>query len=253
MTTEARTKKIQPSFRAKPTIAVYLVAAALTVSTSASTRYVIGPTDGGWYRSDGFHDGTRTDRFATNYLVGNIISDGVPRVNRNFFVFDLPDTNENIQSAQLELLNLAGGFRSLDPSETFTLYAVSTPIAALTAGGSDLTTIYDDLGDGVQYGSGTITSASGFLSIDLNADFIATARAATGGLIALGGALISLDGNSRTEEYAFGFSTLSNIGTTRLVLTTIPEPSAGALLGLIGIRLAMVRRKRPANLLGAPN
>lgn len=242
MTTEAITKNTR-MFRHEKLALALIVIAGLTATASAATRTIYA-TDAGWYGSDGFHNPTNT-----NYVVGNAVISGVSKFYRDFFVFDLPDTVERIVSAELQLANPSGGFRSADPSETFTLYAVSTSVATLRAGGSGLTAIYDDLGGGVAYGSATITSAGDglFNFIDLSSDFIAAAMAAGGGSIALGGALTTLDGNPRSEEYALGLSSISNIGTTRLVITTVPEPSASALLVLAGLHVGIVRRKRTAN------
>ncbi|WP_287115948.1 hypothetical protein, partial [Microcystis sp. M_OC_Ca_00000000_C217Col] len=56
-----------------------------------------------------------------------------------------------IISAQLKVNTY--DYNSPQPSETYELRDVTTAVPTLTAGGSGLTAIYTDLGDGAIYGS----------------------------------------------------------------------------------------------------
>src|SRR5439155_2153458 len=104
-------------------------------------------------------------------------------------------------------------------SETILLSDVTTPIANLVAGGSGLVGIYNDLGGGTAFGSRvTSTNESGtIVAIPLNAAFLNALLSASGGQIALGGSLTTLNGVS-DNEYLFGFSQ-GNIGDVQLELT----------------------------------
>ncbi len=213
------------------------LAAMVLISPSLQAAvFVINATDRGWYDTAGFHDPIND-----NYIAGN---SSTVRTVRNFFVFDLPNTSDAILSAELRLLNPFDGFTSPSPSETYELYDVSTSIVNLIAGGTGLTLTYLDLGAGTAYGNTVATAATNgtTISIALNASFIAAAQSVNGGLIALGGAVTTLDANSSTVERVFGF-TGGNLASTQLVITTIPEPTSFGLVCL-GIGSLLVRRMR---------
>src|SRR5207249_1794388 len=90
---------------------------------------------------------------------------------RDYFVFDLSSVIEPIVGAQLNLWNPPFNFSSLDPTETYTLFDVSTPLASLQASGSGLTGFFGDLGTGTSYGAQAVSAASngGIVSVSLNA------------------------------------------------------------------------------------
>jgi hypothetical protein len=106
---------------------------------------------------------------------------------------------------------------------------------------------HTDLGDGIVYGSRTMTAADSgnVVEITLNSSAISALDAATG-LIALGGSLTTLDA-SANDEGTFG---LTNLGTetTELRLTLVPEPSAG-LLCMVAIFATLMCRKRRQTLI----
>src|SRR4029079_6274681 len=106
--------------------------------------------DSGWYNATGSHTPTNT-----NYLTGQFNSVD----ERSFFVFDLATVTGNIVGAELRLANPSSGYSSPDPTETLAMWDVTTPIATLTAGGSGLTAIYNDLGTGTQFGLRSVSAA----------------------------------------------------------------------------------------------
>ena len=160
------------------------------------TNLVINSADSGWYNNLGNHSASQP-----NYFVGD---DGTD-LYRNFFVFNLPALSSQFADAEL-LLN---SYTGLSPTgfETYQLYDVTNSITVLTNNASGATSIYADLGSGVAYGGRNVyVSESGLIaSIPLNGRFVAAAQANSGGRIALGGALTSLN-PVPTVEYLFGFS-----------------------------------------------
>lgn len=171
-------------------------------SPSGDTRStVLNAVDSGWWTHLGSHNANNP-----NYIAGR--ENGLEF--NNFFVFNLAGINEPIASATLVATNgLASrgpGYRSPDPSETYTLFDVSTPISALTTSGNGQTTIFDDLGTGISYGSRDITAADNSrpVPIALNDAGIAALNAALGSQVALGGAVTTLARQARFEQvFAF--------------------------------------------------
>lgn len=201
---------------------VVLTVQSVTVPSVPGTSVTLNAADRGWYDNTGYH-------FAgnNNYFVGD--EDTGTHTLRNWFVFNVPVFTGTVVKAEL-LINCYTN-RSPNPHETYVLRHVSTPIATLTAGGSDLTNIYNDLADGAVYGVRTVYGVeSGQRAIlPLNVTFINDATAAKGSQIALGGALATLDdqpydqhlfGNSGSASsdvqlrLTFGTSTLVNASKT---------------------------------------
>jgi len=212
-------RKLLPLFCVS--LAGVLVAQSLEAQSFSTT---INATDSGHYANDGFHVAA-----TLNYVVGNT-SDGFTQ--RNYFVFAIPDTTaDEIFSAELRLWNPGPpnpGYFSNDLSETYVLYDVTTSIASLRSengGGPGGQAIYNDLGAGTIYGSVVVSPASNgtTVSIFLNPAFIAAANAlGAGGLIAIGGAITTLDTKTSTPERVFGF-TGSSLSQTQLVLEQRPR------------------------------
>jgi len=175
------------------------------------TSLSINATERGWYDDTGYHDPSNT-----NYFTGKDDRAHSP-YDRNFFVFDLPDTTE-IYEAQLRLWNPDPSPSPSYTSQPYNLYDVSTPINTLVAGGNGLVSIYNDLGSGVHYGGTTITSSptGSYVTVPLNASFLAAASAANGNPIALGG--VSID------DGVFAYSGGSNWAHTQLILSVIGGP-----------------------------
>jgi hypothetical protein len=174
---------------------------------SASTTLTY--TNSGWWSGVGGHDSTNP-----NYVAGQFTG----TLARDYFVFNLAGVNQPITGATLRLNNPSGGYGSPDPTETFGLFDVSTPISTLIASGSGRTDIYADLGTGTNYGSQTVSTADNgkIVSITLNAAGVAALNAAKGGQFAVGGALTTIVGTA--DQYLFGFSG-SSTDTRQLVLT----------------------------------
>jgi large repetitive protein len=209
---------------------------------------VIPHTDRGWYRSSGTHL-----TFNLNYFAGDDRGPGcnAPCLNdyRNFFVFDLSSVVTPIASAKLAVYlpnspaQLGPGYISGDPSENYELHDVVTSIATLLDGTGGVAA-HADLGNGVVYGSRSMTEADigNMVEITLNSAAIAALDAATG-LIGIGGSLTTLDAVANSE-LVFTWSNTGNTATpnTELRLTLVPEPSS-LFLYLAGIFATQLRRK----------
>ncbi len=172
------------------------------------------------------------------------------RVFRNFFVFNLAGyTDPNpIGAAELRLFNPPNGYTSPNPTETYSLFDVTTPIPTLVATNTGRTDIFADLGSGLSYGSRVVSAADNnrIVSVTLNAAAVAALNANRGGLFALGGALTTL--GPPGNEFVFGSSGLS-IDVRQLVLTPVPEPATLMLLGTgvpVLLGYAWRRRRAPA-------
>jgi hypothetical protein len=159
-------------------------------------------TDSGWWDSTGSHTASNK-----NYLVG--LSGNQYR---DYFVFNLSGVSQNITGATLKLYNPSAsvdsgnGYLSSDPTETYAVFDVSTPIASLGATASGQTGIFNDLGTGTGFGSQSVSAADNgkVVSVSLNADGVAALNAARGGLAALGGAVTSISGGA--TQAVFGFT-----------------------------------------------
>ncbi|GCL34396.1 putative peptidase [Planktothrix agardhii CCAP 1459/11A] len=170
----------------------------------------IAATDTGWYDNSGSHGPSNT-----NYLVGDYNFKY-----RNWMAFNLPTFTTPVTSAKLQIK--AYQYSSADLSETYELRDVTTPVSTLTAGGSGLTSIYNDLGGGTIYGSRSFTSADSnqTVTIDLNSALVSAINAKSGQSFALGGQ-ITTDGIG--DEYIFGSSnSLSPNTDVQLLLTYGP-------------------------------
>lgn len=170
-------------------------------SAAPSEQVVLTAVDSGWYASDGhtnpaFPGG---DQYAAGCCWdGNEV--------RNFFVFDLSTvTGRTITSATLRVYNELFFTRSADGMETLTLFDVSTPLAALVGRFGGITA-FADLGSGITYGSRSFSDLDNKMVVDipLNASALTALNSATG-LLAIGGAVTTLNGDL-TVEAIFSFS-----------------------------------------------
>jgi fibronectin-binding autotransporter adhesin len=170
----------------------------LTLLNQPGSSVTVNAAAYGWYDDTGY-----CSPGGGNYLVGE--STGGTNRYRDWFVFNVPEFNGTIAKAEL-LINCYSN-RSPEGRETYVLHHVSTPVGTLTAGGSGLASIYNDLADGAVYGVRDLAVLESYerAIVPLNATFIGDATAAAGGQIALGGALATLDPTDR-NEMAFGWS-----------------------------------------------
>ncbi len=94
----------------------------------AQTTVTINATNTGWYSNTGFHNSMNA-----NYLAGQI-SNGTRRAEfHNYFVFDLSGIQGTITNATLKVLNPQFGYFSNYPTQTYTVFDVSTPVAQVIA------------------------------------------------------------------------------------------------------------------------
>ncbi len=190
-----------------------IVLLALIVSATAPVAaqdLILEAVDSGNYDWEGDHSSGNT-----YYPAGDTAASGYNEL-RNFFVFDLSAVTGPVLGATLELYNpsdppdAGDGYRSPDPSETYSLWEVVTDIPTLTAGGSGLTGIFDDLGGGTGFGTIDMTAADNgtMVSIPVNHNAEASITAATGGLWAVGGAVMTLDGTPLQVVFSFASGTM---------------------------------------------
>jgi hypothetical protein len=212
--------------------------------TAASAAIIqLDALDSGNYNQTGLHV-TQIQ----NYLTGRFGNE-----RRSFFVFGLAGISGTITGATLNLYNpeidQLKGYVSPDPTETLSIFDVTTPIDTLTLGGVGLVSAFDDLGSGTAFGQQLVSAADNGTTIQLtlNAAALASLNASIGGSIAFGGALESIVG--AVDQYVFGFSTAAFVPTDvrRLDLNVqpavVPEPETLILLG-IGLAALAVGRWR---------
>ncbi len=161
---------------------------------AASPTLALNASDSGWWDQTGAHSSTNK-----NYIAG--LYSG--HEDRDYFVFDLSSVNQPVTGAQLNLTN-PNGYVSPDPTETYSLSDVSTPIRTLEATGTGQTAIFNDLGTGVGYGSRTVSGAdnNAIVSLSLNASGVSYLNSVRGGQAAVGGAVTTLAGGG--DQYIFG-------------------------------------------------
>jgi hypothetical protein len=147
----------------------------------------LNATSTGWYDNTGFREAGNP-----NYLAGVCGTDSCLSNDRDFhdfFVFDLTLVAGPITSAQLSIGNPTNGYINPNPSETYSIWDVSTPIATLTAGQTGRTDIFNDLASGVQYANRTVSAIDDGTQvlITLNAAALTAIQAAEGQSFAIGG------------------------------------------------------------------
>jgi hypothetical protein len=182
----------------------------------------VNAVDTGWIATDGTHTAANN-----NYAVGQVLFNSNPLSEfRNYSTFVLPGTTPTIVGAELRLFNPPNAYSSPDPTETYTLFDVSTSADLLDAnriaGDATGSAIHADLGSGTVYGS-RIASASDnntTIAITLNAAAVAALNAAVGSTISFGGAITTISGADM--QSIFGF-TSGLPGTVQLVLQIVAD------------------------------
>lgn len=191
------------SFRSTTILIAILVVSALP---AAAQEVVLEAVDSGFYSWDGEHSPG-----ISNYLAGDVATSAANE-RRNFFVFDLSGVTSPVLGASLSIYNPSDppdsgdGYRSPDPFETYAVFEITTDIGTLIGGGTGLTTVFDDLGGGIEYGSVDLTQADNgaLVAVPLNGDAVTSINNAAGGLWAVGGAVTTLDGNPL--QIVFGYT-----------------------------------------------
>jgi len=182
------------------------------------TFFTLNAVASGAYNEVGTH-------FVNNYAVGWYAnSDPGDLEARNYFVFDLSSVTGTVLSAFLRLSTAPPGFvryGSDDPSETFTLFAVSsTPIATLTAGTGNGVSAFSDLGAGSSYGSLVVTPTPGAtVDVSFNGTGVAYLQSNANGLVVMGGAVTTLAKGLTDDEFLFN-STNATLTRQLIVATT---------------------------------
>jgi photosystem II stability/assembly factor-like uncharacterized protein len=187
---QARTMTIKSLF-----LSVCFAGCALP-SGLAQCSVAIGAADAGWYNAAGFHEPGNN-----NYYAGYSASSGAEF--RDWFVFHVPTFSTPIVAASLRIFTFD---LRLTNGAIFELHHVSTPLAALTNGGTGLTNIFEDLGDGPVFGAGTIftNQDNSFAFIPLNSN--ALAAIAPGQRLTIGGRVTSFIPGSTNDHTLFGYS-----------------------------------------------
>ena len=183
----------------------------LTLWGVPGNTVTLNPVGQGWYDSAGTGE-TR------NYSAGEDSGISNTNIYRNWFVFNVPVSSNSIIHAEL----LINDYYNSSPNgqETYLLRKVTTPIATLEAVGSGHVGIYNDLGTGAVYSVRSIATNEALQTaiIPLNVQFFNDATAASGGQIALGGSIATLDAVNNHNQYLFGYS-LGAPGDVQLRLT----------------------------------
>src|SRR5262245_36955468 len=114
--------------RVSPSFLVWFGLIVMTGPVAAGV-ITLDAIDSGWYSQFGFHDAANK-----NYLAGLCCGLGE---HRDYFVFPLAGVPGTITGATLRLsnpgvnINGFGGYGSPDPTETYVVYDVSTPVLSL--------------------------------------------------------------------------------------------------------------------------
>lgn len=203
--------------------------------------YHLNVSDQGFYYSSGYHNSSDIRPYAGTY--------GAQA--NNFFVFDLSSVTEEIINAVIQL-----DTKDLTQGGVFTLYEVTTSIDNIRAGGTGLISIYDDLGQGTVLGTASIldTADGSVIQIQIDNSYLDSLNAAR----ISGDRNWAIGGSYASSGYAFGvpyneFSgapppVLGDFSNNQLLLQTIPEPTATALIaissGLFFAGRRIFRRKK---------
>ncbi|HYB98907.1 MAG TPA: hypothetical protein VEC57_07185 [Candidatus Limnocylindrales bacterium] len=159
--------------------------------------------------SVGFYNAAGT-RSSNGYAVGWYAGVNGSEL-RNYLVFDLSSLDGYITSGLLHLStapDVQAPYNSADPSETYTLFAIATPIATLTGAGG--LAAFADLGDGTVYGTLVADSSlAHVVDIAINGMGLDYLRQSDG-LVALGGAITTL-AKGQTGEYIFNSTGVTNV------------------------------------------
>ena len=206
----------------------YLFCIGLQLASASDT---LDAVDRGWWSSHGLHA-----EWNKNTLTGAVEAyyhQGVPypSVQNSFFIFDLPASSETIYSGVLRLELTA--YQSLKPTESLSLYDVSTSIQDLrTDLLNDATdwdnpfgqAIFADLGSGSVYGKAQVSAAQvgTVVEIQLSSSAISAINAHLGNSFAIG---VSFDSIIGIQDQYIRFSDTQEPRILQLVLNSTPTPT----------------------------
>jgi hypothetical protein len=208
------------------------------------------PADWGWISSRGTDLTVLQPQFPrfSNYIVGLSRYSVAPNVSepieyRNFFVFVIPANVRSVSSATLHIPNPNHGYNSPQPTETVTFFDVVSPINEVMEGGTGLLPHFNDLGEGVSYGSVVVnaTDVGKYINVSLNVAALSDIQSARGDLWAIGGKLTTI--GSGPFETVFGNTPVHDLPYLTLEAQLIPEPTARVLLySAVAVVFASSRR-----------
>ena len=182
----------------------------------AAETLTIDWVDSGWWDANGFHNAANK-----NYIAG--FAGG--RELRNFFVFDLSAVEQPIVDAELRLFNPSNGYLSPDPTETYSVFDVGTPIPELRASGTGRFDIFEDLGSGLELGSTVVSPADNgqIVTVEFNETAVDYLNAHRGELAAVGGAVTTIEGTQ--TQIVFAFTGAAPVFTRQLAMSVVADPS----------------------------
>ena len=170
-------------------------------------------TSTGFYNNDGFHDATNP-----NYIAGALGSG----LMNDFFVFNLANVSGPITSAELSIGNpvfppFNGYVPSTNGTDVYSNYDVTTPISTLTADQTNATSIFNDLGTGILYGSVALSLADNGTQIKnpLDSAALTAIAGAEGKSFAIGGTLTTTPLPAGLPIFATGLGGLGLLGWLR--------------------------------------
>ena len=213
---------------------------------SASNATTVESFDNGWYQTNGTTFGLSNIYVGANNNTGSIYN--------NWLAFDLSAfAAQNITSATLTFYGGNGNNTSSSATETLGLFDYTGSISALV-GNQSSSSIANDLGSGVSYGTATLSAGPiPQFSVTLNSAAIANLNAAANNALdhrlIIGGAVLGVDSpfSNRALFVINGPQpALEHAAFLDLQVAAVPEPSTWAmmLLGFAGIGFVTYRRAR---------
>ncbi|HMO16335.1 MAG TPA: hypothetical protein PKD64_19625 [Pirellulaceae bacterium] len=195
-----------------------------------------------------------------NYNVGYYTAPGfAPNQRRNFFLFNLAEIDEPIVAARLELYLPHSGYVSPDPSELYRITSSAAPPSVfLSAFLGDpsvtpamLEAMYATLGTGTLFSEVDIHAfeEGHSIAMEFSMDGVLALNMSLGELFVTGGRLVDITPESPgipPSELVFAHSNVGvhSVPMPKLILVTaVPEPSAGLLVIFAAAVLAISTRR----------